>query len=118
MGRASRRSRRSACSGCCSSYPSRWPLAIGAGGDGSTRVLGPLVTYSLPLVAMVAFWWEDWPGTRLRSSWSGWADTALIVAGAVVLAGIGQVVAGGLDVTGLFDPSPGPVGCQKSGLGR
>jgi hypothetical protein len=83
-------------------------LAISAGGDGSTRVIGPIVTYSLPLVAMVAFWWEDWPGTRLRSSWSGWADTALIIAGAVVLAGVGQVVAGGLDVTGLFDPSPGP----------
>jgi hypothetical protein len=83
-------------------------LAISAGGDGSTQVIGPLVTYSLPLVAMVAFWWEDWPGTRLRSTWSGWADTALIVAGAVVLTGVGQVVAGGLDVTGLFDPSPGP----------
>jgi hypothetical protein len=83
-------------------------LAIGAGGDGSTQVIGPLVTYSLPLVAMVAFWWEDWPGTRLRSGWSGWADTALIIAGAVVLAGVGQVVAGGLDVTGLFDPTPGP----------
>ena len=59
-------------------------LAVGAGGaDGSVLVLGPLVTYALPLVAMVAFWWEDWPGTRLRSSWSGWADTALIAAGAV-----------------------------------
>jgi hypothetical protein len=83
-------------------------LAISAGGEGSTEVIGPLVTYSLPLVAMVAFWWEDWPGTRLRPSWSGWADTALIVAGAIVLAGVGQVVAGGLDVTGLFDPTPGP----------
>jgi hypothetical protein len=83
-------------------------LAISAGGDGSTQVIGPLVTYSLPLVAMVAFWWEDWPGTRLRSSWSGWADTVLIIAGAVVLAGVGQFVAGGLDLTGLFDPSPGP----------
>src|SRR5262249_7571621 len=41
-------------------------LAIGAGGEGSTVILGPFVTYSLPLVAMVAFWWEDWPGTRLR----------------------------------------------------
>ena len=70
-------------------------LAVGAGGaEGSVLVLGPLVTYSLPLVAMVAFWWEDWPGTRLRPSWSGWADTALIAVGAVVLTGIGQVVVG------------------------
>jgi hypothetical protein len=83
-------------------------LAVGIGGDGSTFVLGPLVTYALPLVVMVAFWWEDWPGTRLQASWSGWADTALIAGGAVVLTGIGQVIAGGLDITGLFDPYPGP----------
>ena len=84
-------------------------LAVGAGGaDGSVLVLGPLVTFSLPLVAMVAFWWEDWPGTRLRPSWSGWADTALIVAGAVVLTGVGQVVVADLDLRSMFDPSPGP----------
>jgi len=36
-------------------------LAVAAGGaDGSVLVLGPLVTYALPLVAMMAFWWEDW----------------------------------------------------------
>jgi hypothetical protein len=84
-------------------------LAVGAGGaDRSVLVLGPLVTYALPLVAMVAFWWEDWPGTRLRASWAGWADTALIAAGAVVLTGIGQIVVGDLDLRGMFDPSPGP----------
>jgi hypothetical protein len=84
-------------------------LALGAGGgEGSTLVLAPLVTYSLPLLVMVAFWWEDWPGTRLRASWVGWADTALIAAGAVVLTAVGQALAGHLDPTGLFDPSPGP----------
>jgi hypothetical protein len=83
-------------------------LALGAGGaEGSTLVLGPIITYGLPLVAMVAFWWEDWPGTRLRASWSGWVDTVLIAIGAVLLTGIGQALAGGLDVHGLFDPSPG-----------
>jgi hypothetical protein len=83
-------------------------LAVGAGIDGSVRVLAPLITYSLPLVVMVAFWWENWPGTRLRASEAGWADTALIAAGAIVLTGIGQALAGHLDPTGLFDPSPGP----------
>ena len=83
-------------------------LAIGAGGNGSTRLLAPLVTFSLPLVVMIAFWWEDWPGTRLRSSWSGWADTVLIVAGAIVLTAVGQTLAGRLDPVALFDPSPGP----------
>jgi hypothetical protein len=83
-------------------------LAIGAGGDGSVRVLAPLITYSLPLVVMVAFWWADWPGSRLRARWAGWADTALIAVGAIVLTGVGQSVAGHLDPTGMFDPSPGP----------
>lgn len=83
-------------------------LAIGAGGNGSVRVLAPLVTFSPPLVVMIAFWWEDWPGTRLRSSWAGWADTALIVAGAIVLTAAGQTLAGRLDLAALFDPTPGP----------
>lgn len=83
-------------------------LAVGAGGEGSTLVIGPLVTHSLPLVVMVAFWWQGWPGTRLRPALSGWADTALIVVGAVVLTGIGQVIAGGLDLSAMFVPSPGP----------
>jgi hypothetical protein len=84
-------------------------LAVGAGGAASSAlVLTPIVTYGLPVLAMVAFWWEDWPGTRLRASWSGWADTVLIVVGAVVLTGVGQAIAGGLDLRGMFDPSPGP----------
>jgi|tagenome__1003787_1003787.scaffolds.fasta_scaffold20801505_2 hypothetical protein len=83
-------------------------LAIGLGGDGSTRVLGPIITFSLPLVVMIAFWWEDWPGTRLRSSWSGWADTVLIGVGAIVLTAVGQILAGRLDLRALFDPAPGP----------
>jgi hypothetical protein len=84
-------------------------LALGAGGaEGSVLVLGPIVAYGLPLVAMVAFWWDGWPGTRLRPSWSGWADTALVAAGAVVLTGVGQAVAGGFDLRGMLDTSPGP----------
>jgi hypothetical protein len=70
-------------------------LAVGWGGAvRSAAVLGPLVTYSLPLIAMVAFWWEDWPGTRLPSRWSGWVDTALIAVGAVALREAGQAVTG------------------------
>jgi hypothetical protein len=82
-------------------------LAVGAGGEGSVLVLGPIITYSLPLVAMVAFWWEDWPGTRTWAGWGGWVDTALIAAGAVVLTAVGQAVAGHLDLRGIFDPTPG-----------
>jgi hypothetical protein len=84
-------------------------LAVGAGGpEPSLLVLGPLVTFALPVVAMIAFWWEDWPGTRLRASWSGWADTVLVAAGAVVLTLLGEAVIGHADLAAMFDPAPGP----------
>jgi hypothetical protein len=38
-------------------------LALGAGStETSLLTLGPLATFLLPAVAMVAFWWNDWPG--------------------------------------------------------
>jgi hypothetical protein len=84
-------------------------LAIGAGGaEPSVIVLAPLVTFALPPLAMIAFWWEDWPGTRLRPSWAGWFDTALIAVAAIGLTAAGQVVVGTLDLRGIFDPTPGP----------
>ena len=53
-------------------------LGAGAGGlEPSLRVLGPLSTFGLPVVAMIAFWWEDWPGTRLKAPLSGLLDTVL-----------------------------------------
>jgi hypothetical protein len=84
-------------------------LALGWGGaEGSVVVLGPIVTYALPIVVMIAFWWEDWPGTRLRDSLSGWADTVLIVVGGVVLTAAGQAIAGGFHLAGIFDTFPAP----------
>ena len=34
---------------------------------------------------MIAFWWEDWPGTRLRAPLSGFFNTVLVIAGSVRL---------------------------------
>jgi len=80
--------------------------------DGPVRslvVIGPLVTYSLVPVAIVAFWWEDWPGTALGPAWlSGWLNTLFIVALGVGLTFLGQLIAGGVDPRGVFDPDPGP----------
>jgi hypothetical protein len=84
-------------------------LAYGVGGaEGSVRVLSPLTTFALPVVALIAFWWEDWPGTRLRSDWTGWADTALVLIGAMILTMAGQAVTARLDLVGIFDPRAGP----------
>jgi len=81
-------------------------LAVGAGGpQTSAVVLGPLILYALGPIAVVAFWWENWPGARLGASLSGWANTVLIAAAGVVLAAAGQCVAGGLDIHDLFTPT-------------
>jgi hypothetical protein len=82
-------------------------LAVGAGGpEPSALVLGPLATFALPAVAMIAFWWEDWPGSSLRPGWSGLTDTALVVLAAVLLTLLGQSVVGVLDPAVLVDPAP------------
>jgi hypothetical protein len=84
-------------------------LALSAGGpQASLEVLGPLSTFALPVVAMIALWWEDWPGSSLRSGWSGLVDTAFSVGAAVLLTGLGQVVVGRLDLQGIFRAEPGP----------
>jgi hypothetical protein len=86
--------------------------ALAFGLDGPARslvVIGPIVTYSLVPVAIVAFWWEDWPGTALAPRWlSGWLNTLFIVAVGIGLTFLGQLIAGGVDPRGVFDPNPGP----------
>ncbi|SFW85145.1 hypothetical protein [Amycolatopsis australiensis] len=81
-------------------------LAAGAGGPARTlEVLGPPVTFTLPLVAMIAFWWDDWPGTLLRGAWSGLADTALVAAGGAGLTLLGRTLTGTASVplaAGIF----------------
>jgi hypothetical protein len=83
-------------------------LAAGAGGaESSLEVVGPLSTFALPVIAMIAFWWEDWPGARLTPGWSGIVNTVVVVVLAIVLTGVGQVVVGRLDLHALFDGTPG-----------
>ncbi|MFG2925667.1 hypothetical protein ACGFYA_29705 [Streptomyces sp. NPDC048305] len=83
-------------------------LAIGLGGpENSVVVLSPLVTFALPAMTMVAFWWEDWPGSSLRPGWAALVDTLLIVAAGVVLAALGQIIVGRSNLSSLFDPTPG-----------
>jgi hypothetical protein len=52
---------------------------------------------------MIGFLWERWPGTRVGPALSGWLDTGLVVAGAVVLTFVGQfVVYSRFDASGVF----------------
>jgi hypothetical protein len=84
-------------------------LALGMGStESSLLVLGPLASFALPAVAMVAFWWNDWPGSRLDTPWTGLIDTVLVVAAAVVLAIVGQAIVERSDLRGVFVAFPGP----------
>jgi hypothetical protein len=83
-----------------------------AAGTGSTAtsllILGPMSAFALPVVAMVAFWWNDWPGSRLTTPWTGLIDTVLVAAAAVVSTIAGQAVVERSDVRGVFQADPGP----------
>ena len=65
-------------------------------------------TFALPAVAMVAFWWNDWPGSRLTTPWTGLIDTVLVVAAAVVLTIAGQAIVERSDIRGVFEATPVP----------
>lgn len=59
--------------------------------ESSLRALSPVTTFALPVVAVVAFWWNDWPGSRLRPGWSGLTDTLLVVAAGIALTPLGRL---------------------------
>ncbi|MFB4307289.1 hypothetical protein [Actinomadura sp. GTD37] len=82
-------------------------LALGTGSvRTSLLVLGPLATFGLPAVAMIAFWWHDWPGSRLSAPWTGLIDTVLVAVAAVVLTIAGQAVVERSDLRGIFQAHP------------
>lgn len=70
--------------------------------ESSLHVLGILATYILPPTAVVALWWEDWPGSKLRPRWAGFADLALIGACGLLLAFLGQAIEQHADPVALF----------------
>jgi hypothetical protein len=84
-------------------------LALGAGSTAtSLLILGPISTFALPAVVMVAFWWNDWPGSRLTTPWTGLTDAVLVAATAVVFTIVGQAIVERPDIRGVFQASPGP----------
>jgi hypothetical protein len=57
---------------------------------------------------MVAFWWNDWPGSRLTTPWTGLIDTALVAAAAVMLTIAGQAIVERPALRAVFEARPGP----------
>ena len=84
-------------------------LVYGAGDvESSLEIFGPMATFALPPIAMIAFWWNDWPGTRLRAPWSGLVDTVLVIVLAIVLTIAGEAIVERFDVSSIFSARPGP----------
>ncbi|MET8520882.1 hypothetical protein [Nocardioides sp. NPDC004968] len=83
-------------------------IAFAAGDpEVALRVVGPLVTFGLPVLLMIAFWWDDWPGTLLPGRWSALTDTLGTMVAAFVFATLGQAVVDRIDPGALIDPFPG-----------
>jgi hypothetical protein len=84
-------------------------LAIGTSSTTtSLLILGPISTFALPAVAVIAFWWSDWPGARLTRPWTGLTDTLLAAAAAVGLTIAGQAIVERPDVRAVFEAYRGP----------
>jgi hypothetical protein len=84
-------------------------LALGTGNTATALlILGPISTFALPAVAMIAFWWNDWPGSRLSVPWTGLIDTAAFIVAAIVLTVAGQAIVERPDVRAVFETAPGP----------
>ena len=83
-------------------------LALGLGNTAtSLLVLGPMTVFAVSGVAMIGFWWNDWPGSRLDKPWTGLTDTALIVVGGVLLTIAGQAIVERPDLRAVFLATPG-----------
>ena len=84
-------------------------LALGTGSTATALlILGPISTFALPAVAMIAFWWNDWPGSRLSVPWTGLIDTVAFIAAAIVLTIAGQAIVERPDVGAVFETAAGP----------
>jgi hypothetical protein len=84
-------------------------LALGTASTATALlILGPISTFGLPAVAMIAFWWNDWPGSRLSVPWTGLIDTAAFIVAAIVLTIAGQAIVERPDVSAAFRSGPGP----------
>src|SRR6266550_2593915 len=66
----------------------------------------PLATFALPVLVMMALWWERWPTDRLSRPLSGLLNALLLAGGTFALAVAAQAVVGKVDLDGLFSQTP------------
>jgi hypothetical protein len=79
-----------------------WLLGMSTGAEHSLLVLGPITTYGLPVLAMVALWWGVRPGSRRGRALGGVVNTVIVAAGALVLTVVGLAITGNASMAQVF----------------
>jgi hypothetical protein len=65
----------------------------------------PLATFALPLLVVMALWWERWPTSHMSRPLGALLNTLLVAGGTFVLAVAGQAIVGKVDLNGMFSQS-------------
>ncbi len=74
-------------------------LGLVGGAFHNLALYGPITTFSLPLLAVIALWWGGWPGSTPSRFVGGLINTVVLVVGALLLTLLGQAVVGNPDFT-------------------
>ncbi|TAM82285.1 MAG: hypothetical protein EPN43_13820 [Jatrophihabitans sp.] len=84
-----------------------WALVgLVPGAQTSLQTAIALVVFALPVLVLLAVWWQGWPFARLGRLGGGLVATAVLVGAALVLALVSQAVTGKVDGGGLFATAP------------
>ena len=76
----------------------------------SLQILGSVTTFALPLLIASALWWHGWPARAFSRPVAGLLNTVLIVALAVALTALAQVIVGRGDLSHLLSTTPAVAG--------
>ena len=77
-------------------------LGLPMGTQRTLEVLGPVSTFMLPLLAVMALWWGGWPFQRSGRAGAGLLSLAVLVGGALVLTFVGEAVVGKASISHLL----------------
>lgn len=84
-------------------------LGVAFGGpQSSLELVGPISTFALPMVVLIALWWDVHPGARFAGPWVGLVNSGLVVSSGFVLAIVGQAIVGPVSLRSLYVADPRP----------
>jgi hypothetical protein len=81
----------------------------------SVQILGPVTTFSLPVLIASALWWKGGPIRTSSRVAGGVINTAVIVGGALVLVALAQLITGRADLGNLLSTTPAATAGHAAG---